>query len=160
MLKQVEPLIQSQRRLARDEIKSRLAQLQVDWSDALADENRPTSTEVEMITNLRDGVISPGETLKLTVRVHNRGSGTLTRLTAATSSNFPLLDDREFVFGRLGPGESRSWSIDFKIDPAMPPARLSARLQFRADQTTVLATNAHRSCISDSAPAIRLRLPN
>ena len=137
MLKQVEPLIQSQRRLARDEIKSRLAQLQVDWSDALADENRPTSTEVEMITNLRDGVISPGETLKLTVRVHNRGSGTLTRLTAATSSNFPLLDDREFVFGRLGPGQSRSWSIDFKIDPAMPPARLSARLQFRADQTTV-----------------------
>ena len=39
MLKQVKPLIQSQRRLAHDELKSRLAQLQIDWSDTLSEEN-------------------------------------------------------------------------------------------------------------------------
>ena len=103
MLKQVKPLIQSQRRLAHDELKSRLAQLQIDWSDTLSEENSTTSTAVIMTTNLRDGVISPGETLKVTVKVHNKGTGTLTRLIANTASNYPLLDDREFVFGRVEP---------------------------------------------------------
>ena len=90
-----------------------------------------------MTTNLRDGVISPGETLKVTVKVHNKGTGTLTRLIANTASNYPLLDDREFVFGRVEPGQARSWTMDFKIDPAMPPARLSATLKFHADQVVV-----------------------
>src|SRR5262249_50912712 len=45
----------------------------------------------------------------------NKGTGDFYRLRAMTKSENVLWDKREFVFGRVAAGESRTWSLPVKI---------------------------------------------
>ena len=59
-----------------------------------------------------------GETVKFTATVTNRGTATAWRVRALSKCDDYLFEDREFVFGRVGAGETRSWTVPVKIDRA------------------------------------------
>ncbi|HEY8041396.1 MAG TPA: peptidase S41, partial [Polyangiaceae bacterium] len=52
--------------------------------------------------------VTAGEGMTLKVTVTNKGPTTLYRLFGTTKSEDPLLDNKEFIFGRLEPGKSRT----------------------------------------------------
>ncbi|MFQ5478094.1 MAG: S41 family peptidase [Candidatus Binatia bacterium] len=60
-----------------------------------------------------DGILRAGEEATITVTVTNKGKDSLFRLRGVTKSEMPFLDARGLLFGRLGPGEAKSW--DFRV---------------------------------------------
>lgn len=109
---------ESQMLLIQEELRGR----GVDWSSG---ENviQPVTLTVDSADDaLR---VAAGDTLELTLSVRNDGPRTLHQVRAVSSSAYGLLDDREFVFGRLGPGESREWTVEIEV-PAEDPSRIDA----------------------------------
>lgn len=119
-------LAQSDRTISdvRDEqmrqIQEQLRQRNVDWA---AGPNVIQPVSVAFESDRGDNRVSAGESLEVTVSVTNEGEETLHRVRAVTRSDYGLLDDREFVFGRLEPGQTRSWSLHVEV-PLEDPSRI------------------------------------
>ena len=90
-----------------------LAKLKVDWTDGA---NDPTNIPVVKVSTSAGpkGVVA-GEELTVTAEVTNRGDTALHRVRAMTDSDSRTLDDLEFVFGLIKPGETRSWSTKVTV---------------------------------------------
>ena len=70
-------------------------------------------------------------TLKVTVTVRNIGNAPFIRLSATTESADPQVDDREFVFGRIDPGTSQSWTTQFEFHTASRARDELLKISFR-----------------------------
>jgi carboxyl-terminal processing protease len=80
--------------------------------------------------------VTAGESVTITATVTNRGTAPAWRLHATTKSDYGLLKDREFVFGKIMPGESRSSTVEVKV-PRDARSRMDVmRLEFDADAGT------------------------
>jgi hypothetical protein len=56
-----------------------------------------------------------GEEVKLTLKVQNIGSAPFYQLIANTESENILLKNREFIFGKILPDETKSWTVPIKM---------------------------------------------
>ena len=56
-----------------------------------------------------------GKKSTITVLVKNNSDSPVHRLRAITVSDNPVFNDKELIFGKLTPGQSRSWNIKFDI---------------------------------------------
>ncbi|MBR57841.1 MAG: hypothetical protein CMH54_07255 [Myxococcales bacterium] len=92
----------------------------VDWSIG-PKVSRPR-LETEVIMDPPGGWVVAGESLRVTVRLTNTGTRDLHRIHAIGTSNSRLLDGREFLFGRIKRGQSRTWTTEIK-----PALRAKAR---------------------------------
>lgn len=109
-------------------IVQRFQSLGVDWNKFDTAVRSTPSSELAVTLETPDQPIKAGQTLTMTARVRNTGKVPLSRLFGVTASDNPMLKNREFVFGKLLPGESRSWQVEIKL-----PKDLHAR----ADQVTL-----------------------
>ncbi len=108
------------------EIVARLAELGIDWS---AGEN-PTEKNVQLtISSERiqepsgdDEDPVPVNKLRLTARLTNNGTAPLYRVKGITSSEYFLYKHREFLFGKVAPGETVERSLQIRL-PYFPNAR-------------------------------------
>lgn len=110
-----------------ERINKEIARLGLDWKDGKAAKN-PSLT-----ATLSPGPGTPikaGELLELKATVTNTGKEPLTRVRGWTQSDNGWLDRREFLFGALAPGQSRTWTVPIKL-----PKELSSR---RDDVTLTL----------------------
>jgi carboxyl-terminal processing protease len=107
-LQDARPTIERVRQAELAQVIRALAALpsHVDWSEG--PDQGPTQLDVQMQLSRPEAV--PGEPFDLTVTVTNRGQHPVYRLRANTKSDNPLFENREFVFGRLNPGETRTWT--------------------------------------------------
>lgn len=119
-------------------IQEQLRQRNVNWTAG------PTVIQplnVEIQSNRAGNRVEAGETIEVTAKVTNVGTEPLYRVRADSRSDYSLLNDREFVFGRIGPGESREWTTKIEV-PNEDPSRVDEiRLKFWAD-TVDLETEA------------------
>jgi carboxyl-terminal processing protease len=97
-----------------------LRPLRVDWAGG--EDARPVAIESSISVGAGGDRLPAGELARLRVRVTNRGQGTIYRLRGVTQSDDPLLDDHEVVFGRLDPGQTRTWEV-----PVCVPVRTTSR---------------------------------
>jgi carboxyl-terminal processing protease len=63
---------------------------------------------VKVATDRPDNRVQAGEPLSLKVEVTNRGSSPIYRMRATTKSDNGNFDERELVFGRIDPGQTRT----------------------------------------------------
>lgn len=107
-LQDARPTIERLRQNELAQVVRALAALpnRVDWSEG--PDQGPTQLEVTTQFSRPEAV--PGEPFDLTVTVTNRGPHPVYRLRATTKSDNPLFENRELVFGRINPGESRTWT--------------------------------------------------
>ncbi len=94
-------------------ISDALRKLGVDWQksgNAAAPLLAATLT-----TDKAKNEASAGDTLHIKATVTNRGQTAAGQVRAQLKGDDSLLDGREFVFGHLKPGESRSWTLPVKI---------------------------------------------
>jgi carboxyl-terminal processing protease len=104
-------LIEQIRRQEIAKVSSALSATGIDWSMPAS---KPTAgpsedeLQVSVTTDKADNKVSAGDAITLVVKVTNNGSEAVYRLRARTQSDNPYYDERELVFGKIGPGESKT----------------------------------------------------
>ncbi len=86
--------------------------LGVDWSHS---DSESGSADISVKVYPAFPVAKAGEKVEITAEVTNRGTSPIYRLEAITKSDNPTFDGKEFIFGKLSPGEKRSWTDTFDI---------------------------------------------
>lgn len=118
-------------------IEQKWQTLGVNWSEQQANINKPN---LQTTVNPSQVKLNAGETGKVTINVTNKGSQTLYRVIAMTESDNPILDEKEIPFGKIEPGQTRSWTTHFDV----PKWAYS-----RNDKVTLHFNNSSNSNIPD-----------
>lgn len=84
----------------------------VDWSKQKTNGLKP-SLAVTVTPETPAG--DAGGKLEMNVEVENTGREPLYRLMATTKSENPVFEGKELIFGKVNPGEKRSWKTSFEI---------------------------------------------
>ena len=92
-------------------IREKLAGLKVDWAEG---ENGGGRADLRVKVIPEEPVFKAGDEGRIKVEVLNAGSEPVYKLTALISSENRLLDGREFVFGRINPGQKVKWEAPLK----------------------------------------------
>ncbi len=85
-----------------------LRKLGVDWSEG--PDKGASELAVQVSTSRPDNAGVAGQPFDLIVQVTNKGKTPVYRLRATTQSDFLLFNERELVFGKIAPGQTRRWS--------------------------------------------------
>lgn len=114
MLKAIQSELEQVEGVEATQIKAKLKEMDVDWSEG-ASPKKP-SVDIAFKTNVPAGeLIKAGSTIELTATITNSGTEPMYQVKALTESDHNIFDDREFIFGKLAPGESRFWTVDVKV---------------------------------------------
>lgn len=95
-------------------LEKSLAEIDVDWSLAPSG-GKPVAAVTLNIHSTQGQVFKAGEEVEMELKVQNTGDSPFHRLVASTSSESFLLKNREFIFGKVNPGETRSWKVPIKV---------------------------------------------
>jgi carboxyl-terminal processing protease len=125
-------LVSERRNDEEQRLEKRLAAFGVDWSTgANAAPARGTPRAAVTLSPPAGKDHRAGETVPWTVTVENKGDAPFRRLRAwTTAEKNPFLDRREFVFGKIAPGERRSWSVPLRVPKGMDSRRDEISLHF------------------------------
>jgi carboxyl-terminal processing protease len=127
MLASARPFVDGVQAHQQEAIDKAITALGVDWSVSTPQgEPRPV-VEIKQSPALAQA----GQSVKITVQVKNTGTGPLEQLRAYTRSDFPWFDRKEFLFGKVAPGETRSWSVSVKLPTDMATRRDEVKLVFQ-----------------------------
>ena len=86
----------------------------IDWSKGVS--SQKVSAQVSYkIVDPTPPPITAGEEIKIKVTVKNTGKGTFFRLYGVTNSEYYIFRGKEFVFGKLSPGQEKTREISVKI---------------------------------------------
>src|SRR5690606_10392987 len=87
-----------------------LAALGIDWSPPPANYQGgplPSEVSVKLSTDRKNDTVTAGEAMTATVEVTNKGKSPLYQLHAIAKSDTGYYDQKEFVFGKVAPGETK-----------------------------------------------------
>lgn len=96
------------RKAEQEKLGKALSELGVDWSDG---DTSLKGLVVTLTPNLR---LEAGEKGQLEVTVRNNGDKPVFRVWGRSDSDNPFLKNIDFTFGRIDPGEERSWTAEIK----------------------------------------------
>lgn len=113
MIQDARPLIERTRTEQLAAVTRALQPLRINWEDG-PDQGAAT-LDVEVRSSRPENLAAPGEAFDLTVSVTNRGTVPVYRLRANTKSDNPLFENRELVFGRINPGETRTYTAPLGV---------------------------------------------
>jgi carboxyl-terminal processing protease len=136
-----------------------LKKLGVDWS--VGKDEGATEIAVEATTDRAENTAKAGEPFELKVKATNKGKVPVYQLRAVTKSDNRLFSDRELVFGRLMPGESRTWSTTLGICKSESGGKreclLPKNLPDRADGIRIQFEDAHGHPPANSEVRVRVQ---
>ncbi len=143
-VRQARQFINDTRKGELDKVAEELKGIGVDWSDAPVDAPVVASAapsgavDVKVETDRTGNEVVAGESMNLKLTVTNRGPTTLYRLFGMTKSENPMLDNKEFVIGKLEPGKTRT---------AIAPAGWCDYKGHKVGSTAQLAKDTPRVCV-------------
>jgi carboxyl-terminal processing protease len=97
-------------------IGASLKTLGVDWT--AVDPSQKANLVAQITTDKPSNEVAAGDSITLKATVTNKGPGVAAQVRGITKCDDLYLEDREFVIGKLQPGESRSWTVPLKLDRA------------------------------------------
>lgn len=120
------------------EIGKRLKALGIDWGVGEA-KGKP---QLKVAFDIKRGSqtlkeIRAGQEAVLELKVTNIGDGPLYKLMGVGKSDSLFLLNKEFVYGKLMPGETRSWQAPIKMPDALPTEELSMEVKFEDLQSSI-----------------------
>jgi carboxyl-terminal processing protease len=111
LVKKARPMLDGVRAEEMKKVADDLGKLGVDWSDGDATGTIDTSKIKVLVEPSKTGAeVTAGDPLEIKVTVTNNGTVPLYRMRAVTKSDAPFFDGKEFVFGKIEPGKSRTWT--------------------------------------------------
>lgn len=139
MLRQGKAFVEQTRAAENKRIGDALTALNIDWAPG-------PSPKVATLTGVLkpgpDKRIVAGDTLQIELAVTNNGREPISRLRAWLESDNWLIDKREFVFGRLRPGEKRTWSAEVKVPKSAISRRDAIRVKYQDDSGIIQENEA------------------
>lgn len=145
LMKLVQPELEKISSREMQKIQDKLKTLHVDWSPGPNPEN--ADVELTLTTSADNNRVQAGEKIDVTAKLTNKSQSTLHRMKAIATSDNPVFDDREFIFGKLKPGESQSWSVEVELPKEMPS---------RFDPLTMQVSGPQNSYGTTLSQAIRI----
>jgi carboxyl-terminal processing protease len=139
MLESAQSYFKKQSVELEEKITKTFAGVGVDWSPGKVANKVDTPVETKLVfamapvlpkgqafkptvasgTVLNDARVKAGDEVLLVATVKNNGAQELTRVYGITQSDNPMFDKRELVFGKIAPGESRTWALPIKVPKDM-----------------------------------------
>jgi carboxyl-terminal processing protease len=91
-------------------VSTELQKLGVDWSDAPSPDAGPApkDLDVKVETDRPNAEVTAGEPMVMKVTVKNTSKEPVYRVRATTKSDNPYFDTKELIFGKIGPGQSKT----------------------------------------------------
>jgi carboxyl-terminal processing protease len=145
MLDTAKTLLAQRRTAAEKKLVDDLAKLGVDWSSAASRAEAPAQLEARITTDKPR--YQAGDTVTLTGTVTNRGTGPAYRVHGRIDTDDPVFEDTELVFGRIAPGESRTWNAQIKIP---------AEARDRVDQLSFQFSEARNTAVAAAPVSLRI----
>jgi carboxyl-terminal processing protease len=133
MLKKVEPVVKQLADQELETIGAALGRYSVDW--AAGDEPSSPKLVVTLSTDQPQDTVKAGDTVTITAKVTNAGDAPVYRLRAISEADNDALEDLEFVFGRLDPGQERAWTVKAQIPKHAATRADKLKLRFGAMNT-------------------------
>jgi carboxyl-terminal processing protease len=144
MLRASEPLLERVQEQETEKVVRDLEKLGIDWS--VGADKGPSKLRVVAKTSSGDKPTRAGDPLSLRVDVTNEGGQTLYQVRATTRSDNPWFEGRELVFGKLAPGQTRSWTTTLGhcvTEDDKRACRVPRNMMDRADAIRVELEEAH-----------------
>src|SRR6185369_5092034 len=93
-----------------NKVSNELGKMSVDWGDTTTPDvgPGPKEFEVKVETDRADADVVAGEPMTLRVTVKNNGKAPAFRVRASTKSDNSFLDNKELIFGKINPGQSKT----------------------------------------------------
>ncbi len=113
LLGQLKPIFEDFKKDEEMKISDALNTLGIDWSTGETIALPSVTTNLHLVPS--NGKLKASEELKIEISVTNNSTGTLYRLRGITESKNLLLDKREFIFGKIEPGMTKTSSKTIKI---------------------------------------------
>ena len=133
-LQQMKPFVAERRAGEQEKVSHALEGLGLDWTAAPAElASQEKGQKAKVTAELRAPHTNAGGTMDLVLTAHNLGTQPLYRVRAATKSDDAILDRREFVFGKLAPGEKRSWTVPVLVPRYTPSRRDDVEIKLEDD---------------------------
>ena len=97
-----------------DAIAADLKRIDIDWAAPpkdFANAPKPTDFEVVTKTDKANDTVTSGESMSLKVSVKNKSTAPIYQLRAITKSDGAYFDEKELVFGKVMPGETKTATV-------------------------------------------------
>jgi carboxyl-terminal processing protease len=110
-LRAAHEFIEQTRRDEVAKVSAELAKMGVDWAEAPSDPAQVGAgkdLDIKIETDRPNNEVTAGEPMELKVTVTNNGKQPVYRLRGTTDSDNPYFDNKELVFGKVAPGQTRS----------------------------------------------------
>ena len=128
MLKGVKPVIDAVSAEEDRRVDEALTKLGLSWQGG------PRSGNAKLQASVVSAVVGKaGSDLHVTLEAKNTGNAPLHRVRGVSDATLGYLADREFLFGKLGPGEARQWTVDVKVPKDLQGRRDLMRVTFADD---------------------------
>lgn len=127
------------------EVVAALKKMDIDWTDGAAWNG--AGLPVDVVLDLgEDGVIRSGERESVQIAVTNTSKSTLYRVGAVVTEN-DVLEGREFLIGRLQPGQTKRASVDINLVDGYPGEYAPVAFEIRDSGDRVLGVAAAEATI-------------
>jgi carboxyl-terminal processing protease len=139
-LRAAKPLLERMQATEIDALSADLRKLDIDWSAPPKDypnPPKPGDYEISVKTDRPNDTVTAGESMAIKVSVRNKGTSPVYQLRAITKSDAGYFDEKELVFGKIMPGETKTASAPFGF------CDIDGR---RAGSTQPLPEDAKRVC--------------
>ena len=116
-MKEAEAFVKKQRADLEKQIVQAVKKLGVNWSAGPKGAVTPKGAKLKMTLSCDKpkNTATAEQKVKVTMTVKNTGATAVHRVRGLLKAPAYFLDDREFLFGRLSPGQSRSWDVQVEI---------------------------------------------
>ena len=136
-------------RISDDEgkkIEDKWQEIGVDWSlDGTVAGVPKISVKIEP-KNIR---VKAGDKVEVVAEVENIGTVPIYRLSALSKSDDLIFDGKEFIFGKLNPGEKKRWNATFEIPKWTLTREDSVSLKFEDASRNALPDFSFRATIEE-----------
>jgi carboxyl-terminal processing protease len=123
------------------ELETAFGAVGIDWSQGENPETPMLSASLDLG---EDGVLSAGAHENVRLTVHNESDAPVYQISGVTRSENPWFDQREFYFGMIPAGESRSYEQRLGLHGGYPTTVFSVEIDLTDGFRTVLATDEVR----------------
>ncbi len=114
-LKKIDGLLKTSEQDEEQKISTALAGVGVDWSRGTSADLPQAQVSFSIEGKPGQDILNAGEEAKITLKIKNTGKGDFYQLLAKTESENPVLKNKEFIFGKIKSGETKSWTTKVKI---------------------------------------------
>ena len=115
LLQAMDGFVEAQEKKQQQAITKSLSARDIDWTLGPEPTGAAAKLKVSLTTDKPGNKIRGGERGTVTATVENVGDAPAYQVRAITDSDYRYFDERELLFGRIDPGQSRTYSLKLSV---------------------------------------------